>query len=127
MEWKESLPMDIAPKGDDENDFVYDDGQVWFFCTAIDGRLVIHDFAARDVGLRGARTGIGRQACARVRPHFSEIVAGGVGEYLDGIPIEEQKPFLFWKTMLDEGLIDEIVPIYGDSVFRSEAPHKAAR
>jgi hypothetical protein len=121
MSWKDHLPMEVYEDGDDENDFAYDDGVVWFFGTVNDDRLVIHDLTVKDRGLRQARTGLGRLTCQKLRPHFNEIIASGVGEFIPDVPIEEQKPYLFWKAMLDEELIDGIIPMYGDIVRRPEA------
>lgn len=127
MGWQEELPMVVSEDGDDENDFDYIDDEVRFFGTVNDDRLVIHDLVALDRTKRGARSGIGRRLCERLRPYFSEIVASGVGEpfYESRMPIPEQKPFLFWKSMLDEGLIDEIIPFEGAVVRRETTvpPH----
>lgn len=118
MDWRGELPMRGSDDGD-ENDFEFDDGAVWFFCTVDGNSLVIHDLAAIDPAMRRARSGLGRRTCERLRPYFGEIVAAGVGEPDE--PLEQQKPFLFWKAMLDEGLVDEIRAGFHDRIYRREA------
>lgn len=125
MDWRTDLPMVVSENGDDENDFDYDDGEIWFFSTVDGDRLVIHDLIALNPDNRQGRTGLGRRTCETLRPYFGEIVASGVGEPGGEIGIEQQKPFLFWKAMLDEGLIDAIIPMGGDEVVRRDNPKAA--
>jgi hypothetical protein len=117
--WLTDLPMVTDPSFDDENDVAFDDGEVYFFATVVRKRLVIHEFVAKEPGLQGARTGLGRKTCETIRPYFREIVASGVGDEIPGAPLEEQAAYLFWKAMLDEGLVDEVIPTYGPSIRRS--------
>jgi hypothetical protein len=121
MDWRTDLPMNVSENGDDENDFDYDDGDIYFFATVDGDRLVIHDLIAKDEANRQGRSGLGRRICETLRPYFGEIVASGVGEYPAEIDIEQQKPFLFWKAMLDEGLIDMIIKSGGNEIARKDS------
>lgn len=115
-DWKRDLPM--TEDDDyccDDGDVVFDNGECWFYGSVEGNRLVIHDFAAVDKKMIRGRSGIGRRACEAVRPYFSEIVASGVGEDPKHVgPYVEQPPFLFWRAMLVEGLIDMIIPTFHD-------------
>jgi hypothetical protein len=115
--WRENLPMtDEDDACIDEGDVVFDNGECYFYGTVEGDRLVIHDFVATDKNLAGARTGVGRRACESLRPYFGEIVASGVGEDPNSVgPFIGQPPFLFWRAMLVEGLVDSIIPTFHDS------------
>lgn len=116
QDWRDALPMTEDDDACcDEGDVVFDNGECWFYGTVEGERLVIHDFAATDRTLAGGRTGIGRRACEMLRPYFAEIVASGVGDHpQDAGPYLTQRPFLFWRAMLLEGLVDSIIPTFHD-------------
>lgn len=94
----------------DANDWWYDDGLVSILMTIDDGVATLHDVIANDEDRRAGRTGAGRAAMTRLRPHFHEIIASGVGDpYQADTPnYADQAGFLFWRQMLREGLIDRI-------------------
>lgn len=114
--WKDSLPMtDEHAACVDEGDVVFDNGECWFYGTVEGDRLVIHDLIAVDKSMIRGRTGVGRRACEAIRPFFAEIVASGVGEDPEHAgPLPMQPPFLFWRAMLVEGLVDAIIPTFHD-------------
>jgi hypothetical protein len=116
------LPMDYQ-HGDEH--FRFDNGELWAVISVCDGAATIHEFYAHDQSLADARTGIGRRALELLRPHFTHVMAGGVGDpnVVDPETGEKsyavQPSFLFWRGMLRDGLVDEIdLMICGTSVTR---------
>src|SRR5690606_37378194 len=86
----------------------------------VEGRMaVIHDFYAHDKAKEGSRTGIGRAAISKFRDHFSKIVASGVGDP-SRCPLYEDPAFLFWKKLMEEGRIDEIIAVGYDVTFNKD-------
>lgn len=111
------LPVEPSEENEDacDNDWVYNDGEVYIEFTArVDGQATIHDITTLNATKRGARTGVGRATLQTLKSHFPLIIASGVGEDPNE-NLLEFKPFLFWKSMLEEKLVDGIVLIY-DSV-----------
>jgi hypothetical protein len=117
------LPMRYAPDlYHEDEDVAFDNGEIFFHGSVVGTRLDIHDLHANDRAMRGARSGIGRRAIAQVRPHFETIVARQVGD--DISPVLEQPAFLFWRSMLVEGLIDGIAVGYSDEIVTRENLHE---
>lgn len=112
--WPENLPLryDIeGTYGSDEEDVVFDNGEVFFFGSVYKGELHIHEFFALDKALQKARTGAGRRALEEVRPYFLSISPRQVATDLrenPGMTVLEHPAFLFWRAMLGEGLVDRI-------------------
>lgn len=98
------------PSVSDAEDWWYDDGLIGILMTVSDGVATLHDVIAHDEDRRGGRTGAGRAAMARLRPHYREIIASGVGDpyHSDTSNYADQAGFRFWRQMLREGLIDRI-------------------
>jgi len=96
------------PDVTEPEDWWYDDGDVCILMTVRDDVAILHDVVAKNPSEVAARTGIGRKAMARLRDHFREIVASGVGDPYAGSNYDQQPAFLFWRQMLREGLIDRI-------------------
>ncbi|WP_315920960.1 hypothetical protein [Mesorhizobium sp. SP-1A] len=103
-----SMPVSSDPKRD--GFWFFDDGHVTAHFEVLDyaGVARIHSFMAKDLNLVGQRTGIGRTAVAAFRENFDFICACDVGDDADG-GIAQHPSFRFWRKMLEEGLIDEII------------------
>src|SRR5690606_10030543 len=107
-----------------DNDWKFQDREVYIEFTArADGQATIHDIVTLNPQKRGARTGIGRSTLQTLKAHFPLIIASGVGEDADE-PLMEFKPFLFWRAMLEEKLVDGIVLTYDPVMLTRENLHE---
>lgn len=102
--------MNVSPDPKQKNFWFFDNGEVMAHFEVLEyvGLARIHSFMANDLNLVGQRTGIGRRAVAAFRENFDLICACDVGDDADG-GIAQHPSFRFWRKMLEEGLIDEIV------------------
>lgn len=113
--WPETLPLrydvDCQYGEEDEDDVLFDNGEVWFHGTIIGNELHIHELVAKDRNKQKARTGVGRRAMEEIRPYFEIIsprqVATDLREQPDAEILDHQA-FLFWRAMLVDGLVDVI-------------------
>lgn len=103
----------------EEDDWWYDDGEVWAMFTVVGDEAVIHDFYAHDKEKQGARTGIGRNAVRSFRENFKTVIASGVGDDFHET-IAQHPAVRFWRKMLDEKLIDGIIIMGHDSTITAE-------
>lgn len=107
-----------------DNDWKFQDCEVYIEFTArADGQVTIHDIVTLNPQKRGARTGIGRSTLQTLKAHFPLIIASGVGEDADE-SLMEFKPFLFWRAMLEEKLVDGIVLTYDPVMITRENLHE---
>jgi hypothetical protein len=124
--FSQHLPVTPNEQNEDacDNDWVYQDSDVYFEFTArVDGQATIHDIVTLNPEKRGARSGIGRATLQTLKAHFPLIVASGVGEDPDD-PLMEFKPFLFWRAMLEEELVDGIVLTYDPVMITRDNLHE---
>lgn len=103
----------------EEDDWWYDDGDIWAMFSVVGDEAVIHEFSAHDPDKQGARTGIGRTAVRSFRENFKTVTASGVG---DDHPqtISQHPAFRFWRKMLEDGLIDGIITLGRNSSITRE-------
>lgn len=112
--FSKTLPVQSHPEK--ENHWIFDNGKIEsLFEVLPDESAHIHFFVVKDNSLFGKRTGIGRAVVAQFREVFNRITAVDVGGNCEG-GIAQHPAFRFWRKMLEERLIDEIL-IYDDNNF----------